>query len=184
MRELVTAGKRVRYLCQDETRLGLKTIAGRLITARGVKPVGETQWQRDCFWLYGVVEPLTGFSFFYEFSHLDCTCFQKFLDLLSLELGDDIALIQVDQATAHTANSIIWPSNIFLTFQPSHCPELNPIEQFWLFLKQQLAWNNCPTLEALRQLLSAKLDTISSETVASLTSYDFILEALFGASSY
>jgi len=32
-------GKRLRYLCQDETRLGLKTIAGRLITATGVKPL-------------------------------------------------------------------------------------------------------------------------------------------------
>jgi hypothetical protein len=60
-------GQRIRYLCQDETRLGLKTRPGRLITACGVKPVGQTQWQRGCFWLYGVVEPLTGFSFFYEF---------------------------------------------------------------------------------------------------------------------
>jgi hypothetical protein len=80
-----------------------------------VKPIGETQWKRDCFWLYGVVEPLSGFSFFYEFSHLDRTCFQAFLDLLSLQLGDDIALIQVDQAIAHTATNLICPSNIILT---------------------------------------------------------------------
>jgi hypothetical protein len=184
MRGWAKPGNRVRYLCQDETRLGLKTIAGRLITASGVKPVGETQWQRDCFWLYGVVEPLSGFTFFYEFSHLDSTCFQTFLDLLSLELGDDVALMQVDQTTAHTANDLIWPRNIFPTFQPSHCPQLNPIERFWLFLKKQLAWQNCSTLVELRQLLSSKLDAISSETIASLTSYDFILEALFGAASY
>ena len=86
-----------------------------------------------------MVEPLTGFSFFYEFSHLDRVCFQQFLELLSLELGDDIALMQVDQATAHTTNSIIWPRNIFPTFQPSHCPELNPVERFWLLLKKPLA---------------------------------------------
>jgi hypothetical protein len=184
MRGLAKPGQRVRYLCQDETRLGLKTIPGRLITARGVKPRGETPWQRDCFWLYGVVEPLTGFSFFYAFSHLDRVCLQQFLELLSLELGDDIALMQVAQATAHTANSIIWPSNIFPTLQPSHCPELNPIERFWLWLKKQLAWQNCPTLEALRQLLSSKLAVIASETIASLTAYDFILEALCGAASY
>ena len=58
-------------MCQDETRLGLKTITGRLITAPGVKPIGLSQWQRDNFYLYGVVEPLSGYSFFYEFSHLD-----------------------------------------------------------------------------------------------------------------
>ena len=56
---------------QDETPLGLKTIAGRLITARGVKPVGLSQWQRENFYLYGVVEPLSGYSFFYEFPYLN-----------------------------------------------------------------------------------------------------------------
>ncbi|MEH2411615.1 hypothetical protein [Nostoc sp.] len=58
-------------LRHDETRLGLKTITGRLITTPGVKPIGLSQWQRDNFYLYGVVEPLSGYSFFYEFSHLD-----------------------------------------------------------------------------------------------------------------
>ncbi len=45
---------------KNETRLGLKTIAGHLITAAGVKPIGLSQWQRDNFYLYGVVEPLSG----------------------------------------------------------------------------------------------------------------------------
>lgn len=184
MQPLAKPGQHIRYMCQDESRLGLKTIAGRLISACGVKPVGQTQWQRDCFWLYGVVEPLTGFSFFYEFSHLDSSCFQAFLDLLSQQLGDDIVLLQVDQASAHTANDLIWPDNIIPTFQPPHSPELNPIERFWLFLKQQLAWINCRDLEELRQLIALKLDKISPEIIASLTSYDFILEALFGAASY
>jgi hypothetical protein len=54
-----------------------------------VKSVGETPWQRDGFWLYGVVAPLSGCTFFAEFSHLDRTCFQPFFDRLSLEWGDD-----------------------------------------------------------------------------------------------
>ncbi len=33
-------GKQVRYWCQDESRLGLKTITGRTITLKGVKPKG------------------------------------------------------------------------------------------------------------------------------------------------
>ena len=174
----------MRYLCQDETRLGLKTITGRLITTCGVKPIGETQWKRDCFWLYGVVEPLSGFSFFYEFSHLDHCCFQMFLELLSVELGNDIGVIQLDQASAHTAQAIVCPDNIVLVFQPPHCPELNPIERVWLFLKQHLAWQNCPSLDQLRQLLASELEAIAPERIASLTSYTFILDALFGAASY
>lgn len=32
--------KTIRFWCEDETRIGLKTITGRKITSRGVKPVG------------------------------------------------------------------------------------------------------------------------------------------------
>ena len=38
-----------------------------MITACGVKPVGLYQWLFEYLWLYGLVEPKTGDSFFYEF---------------------------------------------------------------------------------------------------------------------
>lgn len=60
--------KKIRFLCEDETRLGLKKISGRKITARGVKPIGKVQWQFQATYLYGVVEPKTGEHFFYEFT--------------------------------------------------------------------------------------------------------------------
>ena len=69
----------IRYFVQDESRFGLKTIEGKRITIKGVKPSGEWQWQFKAFWLYGAVEPLTGESFFWEFSHVDTECYQKFL---------------------------------------------------------------------------------------------------------
>ena len=53
----------VRFFCQDETRIGLKTISGRKITAKGVKPKGKVQWQFKATYLYGVVEPATGEHF-------------------------------------------------------------------------------------------------------------------------
>ena len=170
-------------MCQDETRLGLKTIAGRLITAPGVKPVGFSQWQRDNFYLYGVVEPLTGYSFFYEFTHLDSDCFQKFLELLSADIGDDVAVIQFDQGSFHKSKTLNCPENIIPIFQPPHSPELNPIERFWEFLKSKLQWENCKTLAQLRQKLAEILETITAEMITSLTSYEFILEALFSAAS-
>ncbi len=176
-------GKRLRYLCQDETRLGLKTIPGRRITAMGVKPVGLNQWQRQNFYLYGVVEPLTGYSFFYEFPELNSYCFQCFLELLSVELGDDIAVVQFDQGSFHKAKALDYPDNIIPVFQPPHSPELNPIERFWEFLKSFLQWENCHTILQLQQKLTEKLLTVTPEMIASLTSYNFILEALFWAAS-
>ena len=104
--KLFGKGKRRCDLCQDETRLGLKTETGKLITAFGVKPVAPVLWKRDNFWLYGVVEPLSGWYFCQEYAHLNTEDFQKFIDALSLQLGEDIALIQMDQAGAHVTNEL------------------------------------------------------------------------------
>ena len=57
-------GQPIRYWCQDESRLGLKTLGGKIITLQGIKPQGITGWARDNFYLYGLVEPKSGESFF------------------------------------------------------------------------------------------------------------------------
>lgn len=176
--------KRIRYLCQDETRLGLKTETGKLITAFGVKPVAPVLWKRDNFWLYGVVEPLSGWHFCKEYAHLNTECFQQFIDTLGEQLGEDIALLQMDQAGAHVTNQLRWPENLIPVCQPAHSPELNPIERVWEFIKQQLQGEVFTTLQQLRARLQKVLDQITSEQICSLSSYNFILEALFYAASY
>ena len=61
----------IRYWCQDESRMGRHTVQRRKLTAKGIKPKGIVQWDFLYLWLYGLVEPTTGTSFFYEFTHLD-----------------------------------------------------------------------------------------------------------------
>ena len=183
MQNLLGNGKRLRYLCQDETRIGLKTETGRVITARGVKPTVAVQWPRQAFWLYGVVEPFTGWQFCQEYAHLNSETFQKFLDALSKQLGDDMALIHMDQASAHQALALCWPENLIPVFQPAHSPQLNPIERLWQFIKRQWKGENFSDLQQLRQRVEDELAQMSSEVISSLTCYDFILEALFCAAS-
>lgn len=96
-------GRQVRYFCQDESRFGLKTLLGRRITLPGVKPVMPVQWQRDNFWLYGAVEPVTGEHFFYSFSHLDAICFEQFIKLFGAAFPETLNLLHLDQAGAHIA---------------------------------------------------------------------------------
>lgn len=45
--------KRVRFWCEDETRLGLRTIRRRLLTAKGIKPVVILQFRREKYYMYG-----------------------------------------------------------------------------------------------------------------------------------
>ncbi len=162
-------------------RLGLKTESGRVITARGVKPNVKVEWKRENFWVYGVVEPLSGWHFEQEYAHLNSEQFQHFIDALSTALGDDIAVMQLDQAKAHQAQSLRWAENIIPILQPAHSPELNPQERFWQYLKAQLKGEHFTSLTQLRQRLNQILEELTPEQVASLTSYDFILEALFYA---
>jgi hypothetical protein len=184
LQELVGGDKPLRYLCEDETRLGLQTIPGRLITLKGVKPIGIVQWMGDNFYLYGVVEPLTGDSFFYEFSHLDSSCYQHFLELVSCHWSDRIVVMQMDQGKFHSARDLDWPENIIPIFQPAHSPELNPIERLWEHLKAQLQGINFPNLTQLRRRLSDILKHLTPELIASLTGWQFITNAVLSLSSH
>ena len=172
---------KIRFWCQDETRWCLTTICRRLITALGVKPVGSFQWQRNGYWLYGFVEPLTGDTFFYEFSHLDYLCFEECLALFSQAYPDDFHIIQLDRASAHTTKKLIIPDNVILLFQPSHCPELNPIERLWEHLKDSFCWRVLESVEQLRQQVRNLLAELSPELVQSLTAWDYLRDALFVA---
>ncbi|NEQ27559.1 MAG: IS630 family transposase, partial [Microcoleus sp. SIO2G3] len=130
----------IRYFAQDESRFGLKTLMGRLITASGSKPIGQWQWLFKAFWLYGAVEPATGESFFLQFSHVDTVCYQAFLDEFSKTYCDSLNILQVDNGRFHTSADLVVPENVILLFQPAYCPELNPIERLWQHLKADLKW--------------------------------------------
>ena len=169
---------KVRLFCQDETRIGLKTISGRKITARGIKPKGKVQWQFKATYLYGIVEPKTGEHFFYEFSHLNSDCFQVFLNLISQHFADSILILQLDQAGCHRAKKLQIPSNIIFLFQPSHSPETNPIETVWQHLKRGLRWKLPKTLDGLRQLISDRLAEMNQQVIYSIVGRKSILQAL------
>lgn len=170
--------KRLRYWCQDETRFGLKTIQRRRLTLKGIKPVGRVQWQYKTFYLYGVIEPQSGESFFFEFGHLDTICFEKFLELFSQAYPEDFHIIQVDNGSFHSSLQLHIPDNIILLFQPSHTPQVNPIERLWEEIKEQLSWELFDNLEALRVAVEEILAKLSKKVIASVTGWDFILEAL------
>jgi hypothetical protein len=108
----------VRYGCYDETRFGLKTLPRRLITLPGAKPLAPVQWQFKAFYLYGAVEPLTGESFFLEFSHHDSDCFQIYLEQLAQHYPRTLHIVQLDNARSHWAKKLQLPKNIVLMFQP------------------------------------------------------------------
>ena len=164
--------------------MGLKTQTGKVITAKGVKPRVDVQWGRETFWIYGAISPLSGEHFLHEYPKLNRECFQQYLDWLSEQLGEDWAVLQIDQAPAHLAGAIEWPTNIIPLVQPAHSPELNPIERFWQLLKRPLKHQVFASLQALRERVQELFDQLTTNQVMSVSAYDFILEALFYAASH
>jgi transposase len=170
--------REIRYFAADESRFGLKTIIGRLITACGVKPVGSWQWLFKAFWLYGAIEPATGESFFMQFSHVDTECYQRFLDEFSRAYPDSLNILQVDNGRFHKGKDLVVPENVILLFQPPYCPELNPSERLWEHLKANLKWASFKTLAQLQTKVDQLLAELTPEVIASVTGYPFILDAL------
>jgi transposase len=178
VRQVYKSWQRLRYWCQDESRIGLHTMPGRLLTLKGVKPKGKVQWDFQALWLYGLVEPLTGESFFYEFCHLDTVCFEKFLELFAQAYPEDIHIIQLDNGGCHQALDLSLPENVILLFQPAHCPEVNPIERLWKEIKKILKWRIFSNLDELRKAICQVLQNLNQTIIASVTGWQFIIEAL------
>ena len=177
----------ITYWCQDETRLGVRTISGKKITLKGVKPEQIRQWSYKYYYIYGLIEPLGGQSFFLEFSHLNSDCFQLYLEKFAEEYPEQIHIIQLDNAPFHTTQDLEIPSNIILLFQPPYCPELNPIERLWEYVKYYLR-PACGTsaatsqifidLEELKDKTANILNSLSQEIIRSLAGWEYIIDAL------
>ena len=105
-------------------------------------------------------------------------CFEKFIELFASEYPEDLHIIQVDNGGFHNSLNLSIPENVILLFQPAYCPEVNPIERLWGYVKEQLKWLRFDQIEELRIAVQKELKKLSWEVVASLTGGEFILDAL------
>jgi hypothetical protein len=67
---------------QDETRVGLLPIHRKRITAKGIQPKISSEIRREYYYLFGMIEPLTGKDFMLELPSLETETMQVFMDAL------------------------------------------------------------------------------------------------------
>ena len=96
----------------------------------------------------------------------------------SQQYADSLNIVQVDNGAFHKAKTLRVPDNIILLFQPAYCPQLNPSERLWQPLKKKLPWELFKDLTQLQTKVDQLLNELTHQTVASLTGYNFIPEAL------
>jgi transposase len=157
----------------DESRFGLRTILRRRITLKGIKPLVAFQYGYENTYFYGAVAPVTGESFFFEFSELNSACFQCFLDQFSQAFPTSLNILTLDNGSFHKTDDLVIPANIRFVFTPPYAPEVNPIERVWLHFKSFLADQTILSLEALFTSLAAFIASVSLAQFSSLTSFPF-----------
>nr|WP_272503629.1 transposase [Salinibacter ruber] len=102
---------------------------------------------------------------------------QDFLDRFADRFSESLNVLVLDNGRFHKAKSLTIPDNIRLIFLPPYSPELNPVERLWQDLKDHLAFHLYENLSALRQRVRERLETYTDEAVASLTGYEYLLNA-------
>lgn len=163
---------------QDESRFGLMTVLRRAITRAGVKAVGAYQHRFIYRYCYGLVEPLSGDKFFVTAPQVNTLFFEYLLQEFSGHQPQVYKIIFLDKAGYHRAKHLQVPENIRLVYLPSSNPELNPIERFWREMKDKVAFHNFKDEQELEEWISSTTQSYTKEQIASLTSYQFIINAV------
>lgn len=175
------AGGKVYF--QDESRFGLMTVLRRAITATGVKPIGPYQHRFIYRYCYGLVGPLSGNKFFVTAPQVNTLFFEFLLQEFSRQEPQVYKIIFLDKAGYHRAKHLQVPHNIRLVYLPSSNPELNPIERFGRDMKDKVAFHNFKDEQELEEWITTTINAYSKEQIASLTSYEYIINALKHAHS-
>lgn len=154
------------------------TVLRRGITVAGVKPIGAYQHRFIYRYCYGLVEPVSGDKFFVTAPQVNTLFFEYLLQEFSRHEPQVYKIIFLDKAGYHRAKHLQVPQNIRLVYLPSSNPELNPIERFWRDMKDKVAFCNFKDETELEAWISKTINAYSKEKVASLTGYDYIINAI------
>lgn len=105
--------------------------------------------------------------------------FIKYLEDFGKHKPQELKILVVDNAAFHSTKDVVLPENIMLLNIPPYCPELNPAEKIWQWMKKNIAMKIYDTLEVLEQKIEQLIEKIEGEIVKSITAYQFYLKAYY-----
>jgi putative transposase len=100
------------------------------------------------------------------------------VDAFAATVPDSVTILLLDNSGAHTAQRIRWPENVRCVWLPPYCPELTPIERLWRDLKDDLAWQQFPTVEAQQDYVGQLLRAYEARMRQSLTGDAYLVDAI------
>ena len=103
---------------------------------RGTRPIAAHDQRTASTYIFGAVCPKDGKGAALVLPH----CNSHAMNLHLAEISNAIApgahaALLVDQAGWHLSDKLVLPPNITIVPLPPKCPELNPVEKLWQFMR-------------------------------------------------
>ena len=136
IRATLPRGTPIEIWWQDEARVGQKNGITRRWARRGSRPSAPKDQRTKSAYIYGAICPAKGKAAGLVLPR----CNSEGMTLHLAEIAATVApgahaVLLLDQAGWHGSGALIVPPNITLMPLPSKCPELNPVENIWQFMR-------------------------------------------------
>lgn len=125
----------------DEARIGQKNKLTRRWAKRGSRPAAPADQRYASTYIFGAICPQRGKAVGLVLPCCNTAAMNLHLAAISADVAPGChAVLLLDQAGWHISTSLAVPDNITIVPLPPKCPELNPQENIWQFLRDNLEW--------------------------------------------
>ncbi|MCC2665671.1 MAG: family transposase [Geminicoccaceae bacterium] len=130
--------ERLEVWFQDEARVGQTGRLCRRWYHKGMRPRGLRDLRHQAVYLFGAVCPERDAGVALVLPSVSAAAMQAMLDELSAAVAPGAhPVVLMDRAGWHIAKALAVPGNLTTLFPPPYSPELNAIEQVWLYLRER-----------------------------------------------
>jgi hypothetical protein len=120
----------------DEARVGQKNKITRRWALRGTRPSAPKDQRTASTYIFGAICPRLGKGAGLVLPHCNVPAMNLHLAEMATAVTPGAhAVLLVDQAGWHLSDRLAVPPNITLMPLPAKCPELNPVENVWQFVR-------------------------------------------------
>src|SRR5476651_2159073 len=144
---------------QDESRIGQKNKITRRWAKRGTRPSAPRDQRTASTYIFGAICPKQGkgAALILPFCNTDA------MNLHLAEIAKAVApgahaVLLADQAGWHLSAGLLIPANITILALPPKCPELNPAENIWQYMRQLALEPRLQILRRYRRSLLLRLE--------------------------
>jgi DDE superfamily endonuclease len=121
----------------DEARIGQKTKITRRWARRGTRPAAPRDQRTASAYIFGAICPRLGKGAGLILPRCNTTAMNLHPAEISAAVAPGAhAVPLLDQAGWHVSDRLVVPPNLPLIPLPPKCPELNPTENIWQFMRE------------------------------------------------